>query len=110
MTGWTIRPGYQSERDWPNVISDIQKLLSKPEDFEPPRGLEEILEAAKVDLSATWKGKNGERDHMEDGMILLLASGGGPDRKAKERHRRWIVRRLLESAHQRGFDLSVVCS
>ncbi len=118
-TSYIIKPGYNANyldsevwEELSGIIDDIQenpyKIINEVFRIEPDADRELITEIAELykkpvqDLTIKIMKDVDFRD-----KIYQIASGGGPDRKAKEACRRAVCRLVLEEIHRRKMEICI---
>ncbi len=117
MIGWHITKGYETgytprgDSDWKRIqefavaVASIKELIDEAINFAP-----DSLHSKIGEVAATYKSDVGNPLHIGADEIMILASGGGEYRAAKEHVARAFVRILMRAVHERGFDISVSVS
>jgi hypothetical protein len=118
MIGWHITLGYNSghtgDADWQTVCDlavmtagDTKSLADEAFIYtrKEPLELREMIE--KVAETYQQHDTFGSPLFIDEKQIMILASGGGDWRKAKEHVARAFVRLLMQAVHSLGFDISV---
>lgn len=115
MTGWHIRPGYSSHTQPDDVDAALREVIAATRvDTEALIGeagtagfdplVRDCLEHYRDCQDATIK----EIDEEGRPHFMLLASGGGESRDAKETARRIFVRVVMRRMHGRDLDITLV--
>lgn len=121
MTGYYLRPGYQSggsrEEAWEQMKLFVTYYRDLPDDI-----IAEVHRVEKVsfpeelrDCAKAYDAKTGsdltlricEAEEHQEAAIVQLASGGGSYREAKEQCRRAFCRLIITECHKRGIEVNL---
>lgn len=119
MIDWHITLGYNSgytgEAKWQTVIDlavmtceDTKRLMDEAHVYTRSEALSLREKIGEVAETYKTHDTHGSPVFMDDQTIMILASGGGEYREAKEHVARAFVRLLLARVHEFGFDINVI--
>ncbi len=124
MTGYYLRPGYQSngsrEEAWAvirAIVADLRldpnAIMAEVVRVDPKILLDEdydecaMLYADDRDLTLRIFDAGREADQQDGPVIVQLASGGGKFREIKEQLRRAYCRLVIERCHAKGIEVNL---